>query len=189
MKTAFFVPLIPLCFRFLCFETTNTECKKWAGVYKTYSIYCQRQYSDSVCLDIKGNSINIGSLNKIIINSNGQKKIFNPGEIFGYFDGENTFRYFETSGAMSPSGFFLIKDTSGLIIYSQKQRSYKHSTTGYYYSKNLNDTIKILNVKNLVADFGNDPFVALVETLKNKNEEKARASIREINLIYQKYNR
>lgn len=193
MKKIFILPVVFLFFAFSYFKNSTTDCKKWAGIYKTFSNYTQKQYSDSVCLDIKGNSVYQGSLYNLILKSNRQKTTFNPGEVYGYFDGENTFRYFETNGAMSPYGFFLIKDTSGLIIYSQKHHSYRHSSTGYYYSKTMNDTIKILNIKNLETDFANMTFLAevkgLVESLKNKNTEKAMVSIREINAIYKKHNR
>lgn len=173
---------------FLCFSITekqSTECKKWGGVYKTPNSYLQKQLSDSVCLAQKGNSIYQGSLNKIVIKSGKEKSTFNPGDIFAYFDGENSYRYFETTGAMSPYGYFKIEDTLGLTIYSQKHRSYRHSSTAYYYSKDINSTIKLLTVSNLEQDFKNDEFINEIKKLKNLTDKSGDTF--EINIAYKKH--
>jgi hypothetical protein len=193
MRTIYILIFAFLVFGFSIVEKYPTECKKWGGVYLSSNSYLQKQLSDSVCVADKRVCVYEGTLNKIVIKTGKEKRIFNPGEIFAYSDGENIYRYFQTSETMSPYGYFKIEDTSGLIIYSQKHFSYRHSSTGYYYSESINGLIKILNIKNLETDFANLTFVAevksLVESLKNKSTEKAMVSIREINAIFKKHNR
>lgn len=185
MKTIF---ISILAFLFLCFSFTEkqpAECKKWGGIYKTSNSYLQKQPSDSVCLEQKGNSIYQGSLNKIVIKSGKEKTTFNPGDVFAYFDGDNTYRYFETTGVMSPYGYFKIEDTLGLTIYSQKHRSYRHSSTVHYYSKDINSTIKLLTVSNLEQDFKNEDFINDIKKLKTLTEMSGDTF--EVNIAYKKH--
>ena len=176
---AFFV------FGFSVIEKQPTECKKWGGVYKSPNSYLQKQLSDSVCIENKGNSIYEGVLNKIVIKTGKEKMIFNPGVIFAYSDGENIFRYFETTGAMSAYGYFKIEDTLGLIIYSQKHHSYRHSSTAYYYSKEINASIKLLTISNLEQDFKNDEFIKEIKKLKNLTSKFDETIA--INIVYKKH--
>jgi len=173
---------------FLCFTIAQkqpSECKKWGGIYKTIDSYLQKQLSDSVCMEQKGNSIYQSSLNKIVIKSGKEKLTFNPGDIFAYFDGENVYRYFETSVAMSAYGYFKIEDTLGLVIYSQKHRNYRHSLTVYYYSKDINASIKLLTVSNLEQDFKNDSFITEIKKIKNLADKSGNTF--EVNRVYKKH--
>jgi hypothetical protein len=174
-----------LAFGFSITEKKPAECKKWGGVYKSPSSYLQKQLSDSVCIENKGNSIYEGILNKIVIKNGKEKMIFKPGDIFAYSDGENIYRYFETTGAMSPYGYFKIEDTLGLIIYSQIHRSYRHSSRGYYYSVGINDSIKILSVSNLEQDFKNDEFISEIKKLKNLTDKSGDSF--EVNIAFKRH--
>lgn len=182
--------LLILLFAFLVFgfkinEKQPTECKKWGGVYKSLNTFLKKQLSDSVCIENKGNSVYEGLLNKIVIKIGKEKMTFNPGDIFAYSDGENNYRFFETTGAMSAYGYFKIEDTSGLILYSQIHFSYRHSSTAYYYSKDLNTSIKLLTVSNLDKDFKNDEFISEIKKLKNITN-KSGVSF-EVNTLYKKH--
>ncbi len=175
-------------FLFFCFsidENQSSECEKWGGVYKTPNSYLKNQLSDSVCVSKKGNTIYQGSLNKIVIKSDNEKTTFNPGDIFAYFDGKNIYRYFETSGAMSPYGYFKIEDTCGLTIYSQKHRSYRHSSTAYYYSKDVNAPLKLLTVSNIEKDFTKKEFIDEIKEIKNLTNKSGNTF--EVNIIYKKH--
>ncbi|MCC7333223.1 MAG: hypothetical protein IT232_11525 [Flavobacteriales bacterium] len=174
-----------LVFGFSITEKQPTECKKWGGVYKSPDSYLKKQLSDSVCIENKGNSVYEGLLNKIVIKTGKEKITFNPGDIFAYSDGANIYRYFETTGAMSAYGYFKIEDTLGLIIYSQIHRSYRHSSTAYYYSKDINASIKLLTVSNLEQDFKNDEFINEIKKLKNITDKSGVTF--EVNISYRKH--
>jgi hypothetical protein len=110
------------------------ECRKKGGVFKTYQAYLQKQYDNSVCLDNKKNAIYSISSNKLVLRSEGNKSVFKHQDIYGYFDGESTYRYFINTGAKGAKGYFRIEDTSGLIIYSQKHHHFRNNSIGFYYS-------------------------------------------------------
>ena len=180
---------------FVCLLAGNilsqNNCKNTAGIYTTFKSF-QNNPSNVICLDSNKNKIYFGILNNLIIKSNGKETVFKPGEIYGFYKGNKIFRYFEDSKSIAKLyGYFNIKDTSGLIIYDQINRGYKHTSINYYYSKTLNETIKNLNVKNLESDFNNPDFILeiknLVENLMNQNSKNAKESIDKINLAYKKY--
>ena len=160
-------------------EQQSGECKKTGGIFKTSDAYIQNQYSGSVCLDNKRNAIKQGFSNKVVMKSDGNKLIINAGEIYGFFNGENAFRYFKTKGSHYPKGYFKIEDTSGLIIYSQIHHHFRDISTKYYYSKGLNDSIMLLSINNLKSDFKNTDFIKWVNELKSpkKNNREQRTAI------------
>ena len=185
MKTILF---ISLAFLFISISLTKgqpVECKKTGGIFKTHDSYIQNQYSDSVCLDNKKNTIKQVNSNKVVMKSNGNKLIINAGEIYGFFNGENAFRYFKIKGSHSPKGYFKVEDTSGLIIYSQTHHHFRDISTKYYYSKGLNDSIRFLNINNLESDFKNADFIKWVKELRSLIDKDRNAFI--INELYKKY--
>jgi len=169
---------------------SQNNCKKTGGIYKTFKSF-HNAPSNIICLDTNSNKLYIGSFDRLIIKSNRSKTIFKPGEIYGFYKGDKIFRFFEEKGATKLYGYFNIKDTSGLVVYARKSRGYKHSSIRYYYSKTLNEPIKILNMKNLESDFNNPDFIlevkSLVENLINQNSKNADESIHKINIAYKKY--
>ncbi len=185
MKTLLISILTFLHISFSYSQGHKVDCKKMGGVFKKYDSYLQNRYSDSVCLDNKRNSIYQGWSDKLIIKSEGKKSTFKPGEIYAYFDGEHTYRYFDTTVGINPKGYFNIEDTSGLVIYSQKHYYFRQISTNYYYSKGLDDPIKLLDIENLRSDFNNTDFINWVNQLKSLNFKNG--SVFLVNELYKRY--
>ena len=82
------------------------------------------------------------SVDILPIVNNGETKKYLPGEIYGYSDGENKFRFFfDDKNEGSPYGYFKMEENKELIIYSQWNL---HGGTFYFYSKDCNSPIKDL---------------------------------------------
>jgi hypothetical protein len=163
----------------------SVECIKTGGIFKTTGSYFHNQYSDSVCLDNKKNSIHKGYSYNLVIRADGNKTTFKCNEIYGYYDGKDTYRYFKTNGIKGPKGYFKIEDTSGLIIYSQIHYYFRHRSIDYYYSKGLGDPINILDIKSLKSDFDNTDFFKWANELKTLNQKNG--SVFFVNELYKKY--
>lgn len=184
MKTTFLFGWILLLMCLPVSYGQSARCKKIGGIYKSSDSYIQNHCSDTVCLDKKKNYIHEGFSNKVVIRADGIKSTLKGSEVYGYFDGNNTFRYFKTNEIKGPKGYFKIEDTSGLVIYSQINHYFRHSSISYFYSKGLNDPIKILDIKNLTSDFNNIDFINWVKELKSLNQK-----IDDIFLVNELYHR
>jgi len=86
----------------------------------------------------------------IIKESNGTVKILACDSVWGikYNDG-TVYRNFEDQ-------YFLLRQNSDIVIYSQSHGGYKSSTTSYYFSKELNSKIYPLKQKAIRREFAND---------------------------------
>lgn len=165
-----------------------THCQKSAYVYKSYVDYSTNNLSESISLDNKKNKIIRSSFERLVVKSDGKKTIYKPGELYGYFDGAFLYRYFNMDGSLSNYGYFKVRDTTGLIFYSQRHFNGYSNNTYYYYSRSMNDPIKYLNMKNLKSEYNNTDFLNQIESkvnkIKNMNPEKASLMLKEINAAY-----
>lgn len=166
-------------------QRPGPKCEKWGGVYSSQEAYLKGSLSDSICLDGKGNAIGRGSFDRLVIKSKNSKKIIPAGKAYGYFDGKSKYRYAEMRVAKGSSGYFKVRSTSGITVYSKHSRSYQHSTVNFYYSKTPIDTLRMLTVKNLKADFPNKGFIAEVNGMKDLTSSDGN----DLNNLYRKYYR
>jgi outer membrane pore protein E len=165
---------------------------EWAGVYKTYEDYLARRFYDSIPINVAKNKIYVGSFDRVVLKTNERKTSYKLGSIYGFYDGKNLRRYRETKSQWEDFGYFTVRETNGLVLYSQVQSGYKGTQqTEFYYSIDLNSPIKSLTVKNFFADFQNSAFTEevkkKVDRLTNMSQEKWSVTLKEINEIYRKY--
>lgn len=86
----------------------------------------------------------------IIKERDGTIKVLACDSVWGikYMDG-TVYRNFEDQ-------YFLLRQNSDIVIYSQSHGGYKSSTTSYYFSKELNSKIYPLKQKTIEREFAND---------------------------------
>ena len=164
----------------------------WAGVYKTYEDYLARRFYDSIPINVAKNKIYVGSFDRVVLKTDERKTSYKLGSIYGFYDGKNLRRYRVTKSQWEDYGYFTVRETNGLVLYSQIQSGYKGTQqTEFYYSIDLNAPIKSLSVKNLLADFQNPAFTEevkkKVDRLTNMSQEKWSVTLKEINEMYRKY--
>ena len=179
-----FIFLFLLQFSVLSFAQIDTSCKSKAGVYLNSVAFDSNTFTDSIFLNNKMDRITMGNNSIIKLNSkkNGQKR-YEPGDIFGYSDGTNKYRFFyDDKNEGGPFGYFKLEEINGLLIYSQWAL---HGGTSYFYSKDLDSPIKELLKKNLDRDFPNEDFSREVLSLKNLNKNKE--AVTKLKAIYLKY--
>lgn len=166
--------LVFLCFYKLGITQNNFSCSKKAGVFKTASEFISNAFTDSICMDSKKGKIKPGNNSLLKMQSkSGVTKKYLPGEIYGYSDSENKFRFFsDDKSEAGPYGYFKMEGNSGLIIYSQWNL---HGGTFYFYSKDFDSPIKELLKKNLDRDFPNEDFSKEIRIIKNMNKSKESA--------------
>lgn len=180
----FSILLIPL----IGISQDETKCSKQGGVYLTAKDFANNNFTDSICLDNEKNKIVLrGPGNTIVIISENEKRKYDEGKIYGFYDGEKKHRYYY-DGAFSSFGYYSIADTNGLIIYYK--RSYDPAIVPipsdvYFYSIGYDNPMKSLTLKNLKKDFDNKEFIKEVETLKDLAEKMENSF--KINLLYKKY--
>jgi hypothetical protein len=173
-------------------SVTTKNTMIWAGVFKNYSDYLNGKFCDSVPINMDKNKIYIGSFDRLIVKTPERKSVYKLGSVYGYFDGINLHRYRITNSNWDDFGYFTVRDTNGLILYSQYQFGYKGTqSTGFYYSKTLNSEIKALSYKNLKQDFSDTEFPKTIkpkiDKLTNLSKNKWMISLKEINEAYKKY--
>lgn len=164
------------------------NCEKRAGIFESSDSYVKHDITHTVCLSENQNSVKVNLSYNVIIRDKEAKFTYNRKSIYGYSNGEAAFRYFETKGIFDPYGYFQFQDTSGIIIYSQRNWAgfFGQARTFYFYSLSLNSPIKRLIISNLKRDFPNDGFIEAVKQLKYLNE-KTQSNKYAINLLYAKY--
>jgi len=164
------------------------NCEKKAGIFESSGSFVKNDVKHAVCLDEKKNSAKVNLSYNVIIRDKDSKFAYNRKGIYGYFNGEVAFRYFETKGIFDPYGYFQFQDTAGIIIYSQRNWAgfFGQTQTYYFYSLSLNSPIKRLIISNLKRDFPNDGFIEEVKQLRFLNE-KTQSNKYAINMLYAKY--
>ena len=181
--------VLPLIFLtpLIAVSQNEIECIKKGGIYLTSKDFANNTFTDSVCLDNEKNKIALRSGNMIVIISNGEKRKYSEGDIYGYYDGEKKRRYYY-NGAFSSFGYYSVKDTNGLIIYHKRGTSMTpdaFSSDYYFYSIGYDNPMKSLTLKNLKKDFNNKEFIKEVKALKDLGE-KIEDDFK-INVLYKKY--
>ncbi len=164
----------------------------WAGVYKTYEDYLAKRFYDSIPLNVAKNKIYVGSFDRVVVKTDERKTSYKLGSLYGFFDGKNLRRFRVTNSQWEAYGYFIVRETSGLILYSQVQSGYKGTQqTNFYYSLELNSPIRSLTAKQLSSEFSNADFIdevkKKVDRLINMSQEKWSVTLKEINEIYRKY--
>ena len=164
----------------------------WAGVYKTFEDFLSRHFYDSIPINVMKNKIYVGSFDRVVLKTAERKTSFKLGTIYGFYDGENLHRYRQTKSSWEDYGYFTVRETDGLVLYSQAQTGYKGTNqTRFYYSTDLNSPIKSLSIKNLLADFQSPLFIEQVkkpvDRLTNMSQGKWSRSLKEINEVYRAY--
>ncbi len=184
MKSIFTLLFFSLLFSSLSFAQKDTSCSRRAGVYKNYSDFILNNFSDSICLNNKGDNIRLGNNSVIKMSSSaGDKKTYPLGEIFAYCDGKDKYRYFyddKNEGGLL--GYFKIENEKGIIIYSQWNL---HGGTTYYFSKDFESPVKTLSKLNIERDYTNEDFIKEIKGLKELN--KKRESALQLSSLYNKY--
>jgi|GEM_PF-3810217 len=161
------------------------DCKNQGGVYKTYQDFKQDKLSNVVCLELSANRIYKSPTDKIVIKSDATTVKYKSGEIFAYFDGSKLYRFHDRIRGEASKGYFQIVDSSGLILYSRKSRSYNHTVTRYYYSKTMESSVRKINLKNMGNDFPDSLFLKeiaeAVDQLQIKDNKDRSAELIKIN--------
>lgn len=162
----------------------DSVCITKAGVYTDFSAFSANTYSDSICLNTKGDKLKLGNNSIVKIQTiNGYKKNYKLGEIYGYFDGKDKYRYYyDDKNEAGLLGYFKIESQKGIIIYSNWAL---HGGTTYYYSTELDTPLKTLNYKNLIRDFTNENFNKELRALKETSKKKESAL--QVSALYNKY--
>jgi len=166
--------------------------QQWLGVYKSYEDYLARRFYDSILINVVKNKIYVGSFDRVVLKTDERKTSYKLGSLYGFYDGKNLRRYRETKSQWEDYGYFTVRETNGLVLYSQVQTGYKGTQhTAFFYSIDLNSPIRSLTVKNLLADFQNPAFTEevkkKVDRLMNMSQEKWSVALMEINSSYRKY--
>ncbi len=160
-----------------------TPCAHKAGVFFSLEAFLSNTYSDSICLDNNNSKIKQGNNQLIILTSPAGKKTYKLAELIGYFDGKNKFKYFyDEKSEDAYFGYFKIEETKGLIIYSQW---YIHGGPIFFYSKDFESPIKLLNKRNLEKDFTKEEFVKELNPLADMQNKKKVAL--QVNVVYEKF--
>lgn len=171
------------------------NCSKKGKIFNSLTSMNQNIAFDSVCLDNKKNKIYRNSSYTIILKENSNKRKYKKESVFAFFDGLNTYRFYQSEEKNNPIGYFKIENLDGLIIYSQIQyTSTKYSSwtsIKFFYSLTLESPIKSLNNKNISSDFNNIGFqnevFKKIESLKNINFQNYVPVLFDIQKIYGTY--
>lgn len=165
-------------------------CSTYSGVYFTEEAFLNRKYDDSICTDFWVDNISVGNFQKVILIENDVKKTYKPDEIYAYTYKGRDYRYQKSDNLFGESGYFALKDTSGLMIYTQRSGGTYNTVVNYYYSVGKTTKIKLLTIKNLEEDFPGTQFVDscedIVKRLTNQSEDNALSSLAEINNLFRK---
>jgi hypothetical protein len=166
-------------------------CSRYEGVYCTEEAFLNKKFDDSICTDFNENFIRVRSFNRLVMIENKVKKVYKSNTVYAYQYKGNICRYQAQDRPFDEYGYFYVKDTTGLMIYTQRSGGKYGSSINYYYSTSATSKIKKLSVKNLSKDFPESAFVesckAIVNRLTNQSEEKAMSSIMEINSLFRKH--
>jgi len=179
-------------------QTTHDpmQCNNVAGVYLTSKEFRANSLTDSVCTDKKNNKLKmgfIGTINghigeRIKLKEYGIKRTYNYRSVFGLLYNGNKYRLQKwVRGSYTVNGIFMVVDTSGLIIYSQKDPDI-HNSIRYFYSNGIDGKIKSLRLKNFKKDFPDkDGFLGQVRTYHWKLMEKNEKGDLKINELWNRY--
>jgi hypothetical protein len=166
-------------------------CSTYGGVYFTEEAFLNRKYDDSICTDFWVNNIRVGNFQKVILTENEVEKIYKQNKVYAYTYKGRDYRYQKADKLLGERGYFAVKDTSGLVIYTQRSGGTYNSVVNYYYSVGKTSKIKLLTVKNLEQDFPGTPFVEscqdIVKRLTSQSEDSALSSLMEINNLFRKH--
>lgn len=107
-----------------------------------------KSYSELVQVKSIRRAVKSDSL--IVTETNGLKKTVACDSIWGIkFKGGTIYRNFDDQ-------YYLLRENSDLIIYSQSHSGYKTSYTSYYFSKGLDAKIHPLKQKSIKREFESD---------------------------------
>jgi hypothetical protein len=143
----------------------KSNSKIIGGVYLTYADLLKGKITNPV---YKGNGkITKNNLTEVLkLKINDSTITYNMGDVFGYIDGKEKFRYAKSLENPLYNGYFKFKEVSQFIVY--EKTVYHKSTKGsklkgpikhVFFSKEVNSAIKELNFNNLSDEFRNVPEV------------------------------
>lgn len=163
-------------------------CSCYDGVYFTEEAFLKKQLDDSICTDFAINYVTVGNFQRVVMIENGVKKSYSKNSVYGYTYKGMHYRFQKKDKFFDESGFFYVKDTSGLLIYTQRSGGKYNSVLNFYYSTGATSKIKLLTVKNLEKDYPDSRFIEscerIVKGLTNQSEDNALASLKEINQLF-----
>lgn len=183
MKKKLLFPAFCLLLLQSTYAQESSACGHWAGVFFTSETFLTNTFSDSICMDKKGNAVWVGNNSIVNMDSESGKKKFKLGQLTGYHDGANKYKYFyDEKDEDGYFGYFKIEQSQTLIIYSQW---YLHGGDIFFYSKGMEGAIRVLTKKNLQRDFANEDFIKEIKNLGNT--ERSREAALKVNEMVQKY--
>jgi hypothetical protein len=167
----------------------SSNCSEKLKLFSSYQLYLNNKPVDSICLSNSQNRLN-KYWGRIVIKEKDQKRKYIHGELWGFQQGEKLFRYFDEGKKWGGAyGYLELIEASGIYVFAFREKySYFKGTykTHYYYSKDLESTLKKLTVENLETDYPNPSFLEEVKGLKSLEEKDTNSALK-INQIYKRY--
>lgn len=165
------------------FVHAQEKNKKLVGaLYFTYNDFFRDEKSFSV---YKGNGSfsknNLTEVIKIKLKEKDSSLVYKPGDIFGYTDGKDKYRYYKSKTNPLFTGYYKVKEVGYVIIY-EKQVLYKATkgsklkglVTHVFFSTEFNSPIRELTYENLSEEFKTN---ANVLYMIDKMESKCKSCI------------
>lgn len=161
------------------FYSQSLPKKVIGAIYFTYKDYLKGHQS---LITYKGETFVPYTYSKIIkIKNKDTTARIEPGKVFAYFDGKNTYRYWSSSENILYTGYFKIVSVGQMIIYEKlvyhktmpgmRDSKIKGLKLHSFYSVNIDSPIRELLYTNLVIDYKDEPFL-LAEINKIQNSCK-----------------
>ena len=147
------------------------------GLYFTYNDFFKDIKSFSV---YKGsgsfNKNNLTEVIKLKVKDKDSSYTFKPGDVFGYTDGKDKYRFYRSAVNPLFTGYYKIREVGFVIIY-EKQVLYKSTkgskmkglVTQVFFSKEFDSPIKELSYSNLSDEFrSNANMLYIIDKMESK---------------------
>jgi hypothetical protein len=170
-------------------SSPKDSCIETVKIFRTYKDFASKKSNDNLCLDNKKNKVRI-NYNFITLKKGNSKNTYSNSQLWGYQNANEIFRLYDPGTSWGDYGYVRVleNDQSGLVIYSKKERYYSSFGTRehFFYSKDLESTIKKLSFENLKADYQNPDFIQQISLMDNLTEKDNDGNYK-IYKIYRRY--